>query len=82
MERDAQAQHFEKLKAQVDAERGDAPITIESFTEDWNESQFWVKLSPNPLYPPGTQTRYSNRNHRSGSTARPDPAAVMWLDAR
>ncbi|KAI0542475.1 putative N6-adenine methyltransferase-domain-containing protein [Xylaria digitata] len=53
-ERDAQAEKLEKLKAQVDAsdleqqesrETGNgsaAPeLSIHTFTEDWNESQFW-----------------------------------------
>lgn len=76
-------QHFEKLKAQVDAKRGDAPITIESFAEDWNESQFWVKLPSNPSPP---QSRNANPVLEPKSQFRlnysPVPAAVMWLDTR
>lgn len=47
-ERDARVKEFETLKAQVEERASKGAVTIESFTEDWNESQFWVK-APFPL---------------------------------
>ncbi|KAI8301595.1 hypothetical protein K4K61_008665 [Colletotrichum sp. SAR11_59] len=41
-EKDAHQEKFEKLKAQAEANAaGSAPLSMEAFTEDWNESQFW-----------------------------------------
>ncbi|KAI1332223.1 putative N6-adenine methyltransferase-domain-containing protein [Xylariaceae sp. FL0255] len=40
-EHDAHADKFEKLKAQVEADHRDRELSIHTFTEDWNESQFW-----------------------------------------
>ncbi|KAI1100437.1 putative N6-adenine methyltransferase-domain-containing protein [Jackrogersella minutella] len=41
-ERDAHADKFEKLKAAAeDQHAGAQPLSMEAFTEDWNESQFW-----------------------------------------
>ncbi|KAI0443073.1 putative N6-adenine methyltransferase-domain-containing protein [Xylaria telfairii] len=43
-ERDAQTEKLEKLKALVaeaDAGDGERELSIHTFTEDWNESQFW-----------------------------------------
>jgi hypothetical protein len=40
-ERDAHLSKFNKLKAQAEE---DAQLSMEAFTEDWNESQFWVRL--------------------------------------
>ncbi|KAI1385326.1 putative N6-adenine methyltransferase-domain-containing protein [Hypoxylon trugodes] len=42
-ERDAHADKFEKLKAAAEEQHdGNAqPLSMEAFTEDWNESQFW-----------------------------------------
>nr|XP_036582330.1 nadh-ubiquinone oxidoreductase 39 kda [Colletotrichum truncatum]KAF6790990.1 nadh-ubiquinone oxidoreductase 39 kda [Colletotrichum truncatum] len=41
-EKDAHQEKFEKLKAQAEANAaGGAPLSMEAFTEDWNESQFW-----------------------------------------
>ncbi|SPO05085.1 related to NADH2 dehydrogenase (ubiquinone) 40K chain [Cephalotrichum gorgonifer] len=50
-ERDVQVHRFEKLKMEVDAQHSrDAALTIESFTEDWNESQFWYTQETARLY--------------------------------
>ncbi|KAI1262010.1 putative N6-adenine methyltransferase-domain-containing protein [Xylariaceae sp. FL1019] len=43
-ERDEHTNKFERLKAQVEAHHQDREaqkLSIHSFTEDWNESQFW-----------------------------------------
>ncbi|KAI1399738.1 putative N6-adenine methyltransferase-domain-containing protein [Hypoxylon fuscum] len=41
-ERDAHAQKFEKLKAAAEEQHESGqPLSMEAFTEDWNESQFW-----------------------------------------
>ncbi|OTB13809.1 hypothetical protein K445DRAFT_159329 [Daldinia sp. EC12] len=41
-ERDAHADKFEKLKAAAeDQHAGAQPLSMDAFTEDWNESQFW-----------------------------------------
>ncbi|KAK4108206.1 hypothetical protein N656DRAFT_446691 [Canariomyces notabilis] len=45
-ERDARAEQFAKLKAQAEEQHAAAAtnagqLSIEAFTEDWNESQFW-----------------------------------------
>ncbi|KAK0384222.1 hypothetical protein NLU13_8310 [Sarocladium strictum] len=37
-EKDERAKRFEKLKAAAEA---DGPLSMDAFTEDWNESQFW-----------------------------------------
>jgi len=44
-DRDARLKQFEDLKnvAEVSAS-GNAPLTMDAFAEDWNESQFWVCL--------------------------------------
>jgi pyrroloquinoline quinone (PQQ) biosynthesis protein C len=49
-ERDARAEQFAKLKAQAEEQHAAAAtnagqLSIEAFTEDWNESQFWVRRS-------------------------------------
>lgn len=41
-EKDAHKQKFDKLKA---AAEEDAHLSMEAFTEDWNESQFWVPVT-------------------------------------
>lgn len=54
-ERDARAKQFEQLKVEAE-EKGDAtpdpfalesalkyPLSMETFGEDWNKSQFWVR---------------------------------------
>ncbi|PNY26732.1 Protein-lysine N-methyltransferase EFM5 [Tolypocladium capitatum] len=38
-EKDAHQAKFDTLQAEVEA---GAPLSMEAFTEDWNESQFWV----------------------------------------
>lgn len=52
-DRDARARQFEELKAAAEEreaagrEREAAlayPLSMETFGEDWNESQFWVRL--------------------------------------
>lgn len=40
-ERDAHQSKFEELKAQAE---DDAQLSMTAFTEDWNESQFWVRF--------------------------------------
>ncbi|KAI1136343.1 putative N6-adenine methyltransferase-domain-containing protein [Hypoxylon sp. FL0543] len=41
-ERDAHADKFEKLKAAAEEQHaGSQPLSMDAFTEDWNESQFW-----------------------------------------
>lgn len=47
-ERDARVKEFERLKMQVEERASKGAVTIESFTEDWNESQFWVNLPASP----------------------------------
>lgn len=47
-EKDAHQEKFAKLQAQAEANAtsgggGGAPLSMEAFTEDWNESQFWVR---------------------------------------
>ena len=45
-DRDARAKQFEELKAVSEEEasgRAQQPLSMEAFTEDWNESQFWVR---------------------------------------
>ncbi|KAM4062258.1 putative N6-adenine methyltransferase [Hirsutella rhossiliensis] len=37
-EKDAHRARFEKLQAKAEAQ---GPLSMEAFTEDWNESQFW-----------------------------------------
>lgn len=53
-DRDARARQFEELKAAAEereaaGREGEAalvyPLSMETFGEDWNESQFWVCLS-------------------------------------
>lgn len=43
-ERDARAEEFNKLKVQAEAVHAaiEKPLSMDTFTEDWNESQFWV----------------------------------------
>jgi hypothetical protein len=49
-ERDLHTERLDKLKAQIDAtDAADVDLSIHTFREDWNESQFWVDnrlLSP------------------------------------
>ncbi|KAF9870406.1 hypothetical protein CkaCkLH20_12073 [Colletotrichum karsti] len=41
-EKDAHQEKFAKLQAQAEANAaGGAPLSMDAFTEDWNESQFW-----------------------------------------
>ncbi|KAF6819648.1 Protein-lysine N-methyltransferase EFM5 [Colletotrichum plurivorum] len=41
-EKDAHQERFEKLRAQAEANAAGAGVlSMEAFTEDWNESQFW-----------------------------------------
>lgn len=45
-ERDARAEQFTKLKTQAEELHAAVtmqPLSMEAFTEDWNESQFWVR---------------------------------------
>lgn len=44
-EKDERAKRFEKLKAAAEA---DGPLSMDAFTEDWNESQFWVRSGRAP----------------------------------
>lgn len=42
-DRDAREKQFEDLKAQAeDQADGNAVLSMDAFTEDWNASQFWV----------------------------------------
>jgi len=49
-ERDAQQEKFARLQAEAEQDAADrsgqapAPLSMDAFTEDWNESQFWVRL--------------------------------------
>lgn len=62
-DKDAHASKFERLKALAEDDADDdqdaPPLTMDAFTEDWNESQFWVR--PLPIGP-------SNTLHREGGT--------------
>lgn len=64
-DRDARAKQFEQLKAEAEnkaAARGGSgggeagastlkyPLSMEAFTEDWNESQFWVRVLSTCLF--------------------------------
>ena len=45
-ERDARAEQFAKLQQKAEeqhAAAGQQKLSMEAFTEDWNESQFWVR---------------------------------------
>ena len=43
-DRHAHQKQFEDLKAEIeDVSSTSAPLTMDAFTEDWNESQFWVR---------------------------------------
>lgn len=48
-DRDARLQKFEDLKtvAEADADASAAPkvLSMDAFAEDWNESQFWVRVT-------------------------------------
>ncbi|KAI9150165.1 Protein-lysine N-methyltransferase EFM5 [Paramyrothecium foliicola] len=46
-EKDARTEKFEKLKA---AAESDAPLSMEAFGEDWNESQFWYSEETADIY--------------------------------
>jgi len=51
-ERDEHARRFADLKAQAEesaSAREQGPLSMDAFTEDWNESQFWVSKSPSVL---------------------------------
>lgn len=61
-ERDARVDEFERLKAQVEERARKGAFSIESFTEDWNESQFWVKI-PSPCPRP---TKTAALKHQPG----------------
>jgi hypothetical protein len=53
-ERDARAEEFNRLKVQAEAVHAaiEKPLSMEAFTEDWNESQFWVRfLQSTPSLP-------------------------------
>jgi NADH dehydrogenase (ubiquinone) 1 alpha subcomplex subunit 9 len=43
-EKDAHEQKFERLKADAEAHAAASAglLSMDAFTEDWNESQFWV----------------------------------------
>lgn len=41
-EKDARDKQFEDLKAQAEDDFATGPLSMDSFTEDWNASQFWV----------------------------------------
>lgn len=44
-ERDARAEQFARLKQQAEEQHAagqQQQLSMEAFTEDWNESQFWV----------------------------------------
>ena len=40
-QRDHQEQQFDNLKAQISS-NPQLPLSMETFSEDWNASQFWV----------------------------------------
>ncbi|KAK3065650.1 hypothetical protein LTS18_002575, partial [Coniosporium uncinatum] len=40
-EKDARDKQFEDLKAQAEDDFATGPLSMDSFTEDWNASQFW-----------------------------------------
>lgn len=42
-EKEAHRHKFEKLQAEAE-EVEDEPLSMELFGEDWNESQFWVRM--------------------------------------
>jgi hypothetical protein len=44
-ERDAHQEQFERLKAEAEANAGGVSLSMDAFTEDWNESQFWVCMT-------------------------------------
>ena len=44
-DRDARLKQFEDLKNVAEVASDNAPLTMDAFAEDWNESQFWVCLS-------------------------------------
>jgi hypothetical protein len=41
-ERHAHDEEFAKLQAKAEALHAAGQLSMDSFTEDWNESQFWV----------------------------------------
>lgn len=43
-ERERNEKQFEDMKAQMEQERFEAPLSMSMFSEDWNASQFWVTL--------------------------------------
>lgn len=48
-ERDARAEQFARLKQQAEEQHAagqQQQLSMEAFTEDWNESQFWVCGTP------------------------------------
>ena len=61
-ERDAHTKRFETMMADAEATTAGntagvvtAPLSMEAFAEDWNESQFWVRF---PERTPGTHNYY------------------------
>jgi hypothetical protein len=46
-EKETHTQQFAKLLADTKRQNDEYhPLTMDAFTEDWNESQFWVSLKP------------------------------------
>ena len=41
-ERDSKEQSFRDLKSDVEAKSSQANLSMDMFSEDWNQSQFWV----------------------------------------
>ena len=41
-DRDAQEKNFEDLKSAIKESEQNTKLSMETFTEDWNTSQFWV----------------------------------------
>lgn len=70
-ERDARAEHFRKLKTLAEEQHAadvataaagaNMKLSMEAFTEDWNESQFWVGSPSRSNRPPPPHGRLVNR---------------------
>lgn len=43
-EKEQNEKHFEDMKAKMEQESLQAPLSMDMFAEDWNASQFWVTL--------------------------------------
>ncbi len=41
-EKDVRANQFEHLKTQAESDFNENKLSMDTFTEDWNASQFWV----------------------------------------